>query len=80
VMNRQINKPTGTKAAARRPESLPQNMAAQRSAKTPWLKRTNHGAVALGTLRPAMAQERRILAGDELRRLSRGVFGFVLVG
>jgi len=29
----------------------------------------------------AMAQEWRIPAGDELRRLlSRGVFGFVLVG
>jgi hypothetical protein len=28
----------------------------------------------------AMAQERRIPAEDKLRRLCRGVFGFVLVG
>jgi hypothetical protein len=28
----------------------------------------------------AMAQEWRIPAGDGLRRLGRGVFGFVLIG
>ena len=31
-------------------------------------------------VRPAMAQERRIPAEDDLRRLCRCVFGFVLVG
>ena len=35
---------------------------------------------ARATFLSAMAQERRIPAGDELRRLCRGVFGFVLIG